>query len=146
MVSSDEINSFVKAAYDCNFHLMQQFIDVGIDIDAVGSFGTALYVAINNGDSADVVNYLLSQGANPNVPFNGIYPIHLSIDIERDIVNNTGRYPEPIAFITYVLLLAGADVNAVDDNGRTPLSWARMAGHKQAAALLEARGAVAENL
>lgn len=144
MVSSGDIDSFVKAAYDCNFHLMQQYIDAGVDINAVGSFGNALYVAINNGDSADVVNYLLSQGANPNVPFNGIYPIHLSIDIENDIVNNTGRYPEPIAFITYVLLLAGADVNVVDDNGMTPLAWARRCRHKQAISLLEARGAIAE--
>ena len=144
MLNSDDIDSFVKAAYDDNFHLMQQFIDVGIDIDAAGSFVNAL-VAINNGDSADVVNYFLCQGANPNIPFNGIYPIHLSIDIERGIVNNTGKYPEPIPFITYVLLLAGADINILDDKGRTPLLCARMAMHKQAAALLEARSSVTEN-
>lgn len=141
MLNPNDPSSLAKAAYDCDFHQIHQLIEAGADINAVGPTGTALYAAVLNGD-ADVVNYLLSLGANPNIPFNGVYPIHLAIDTELQIVKNTSSHPKPLAFITYVLLLAGADVNAVSPTGETPLKMARYRGHKQATVLLEARGAV----
>ncbi|MBD1843116.1 ankyrin repeat domain-containing protein [Cyanobacteria bacterium FACHB-63] len=143
MLNSETPSYFAKAAFNGDFHQMQQFIDAGVDIDAAGTNGNALFLAVENAN-AEVVNYLLSLGADPNIPFNGFYPIHLAIDIEVESFNNTGIYPEPLAFITYVLLMAGADINSVSHYGETPLKMARRRGHKQATSLLESKGALAE--
>jgi ankyrin repeat protein len=119
MLNSGNPSLLAQAAFDGNFHQIQQLIDIGTDINEAGSNGNALFLAIENAN-VDVVNYLLSLGANPNIPFNDFYPIHLAIDIEIQIFVNWGSHPKPLAFITYVLLLAGADMNAVSYSGDTP--------------------------
>jgi ankyrin repeat protein len=64
MLNSGNLSLLAQAAFDGNFHQMQHLIDIGTDINAAGSNGNALFLAIENAN-VDVVNYLLSLGANP---------------------------------------------------------------------------------
>jgi len=46
-----------------------------------------------------------------------------------------------IKFVARLLIASGADVNAIDNQGRTPLWWAKHKGHKEIVELLRKHGA-----
>jgi hypothetical protein len=110
----------------------------GISIDAPEGGGpdwTALHLAgfraqgLRPAGRADVVEYLLSQGANIEA---------------RDAV---GRTPLMCAAmqgndaVARVLIAHGANMNAVDNTGRTPLNWAIWGENPAIIAMLRDRGA-----
>lgn len=142
MLNPNDPELLIEAVHKYDFHKIHQLVRAGANIDAVGRNRNPLHQAIDD-EEANVLSYLLLLGADPSFEIDRYRPIHLAIDVEIDSCNNTGRYPEPIAFMTYILLLAGADINAVSRFGDTPLKMARQRGHKQAGSLLEARGALA---
>lgn len=78
--------------------------------------------------NADIVNYLLANGADPNIEDNGKTP--LIIASLKDNAN-----------IVKMLIDHGADVNARDNFGRTALSWAVVGNSREAARILINNGA-----
>ncbi|MFC1766841.1 ankyrin repeat domain-containing protein [Planctomycetota bacterium] len=101
---------------------LQKLLDSGVDIDAVGSFGTALCEAAYFGD-VNAVRLLLEYGANPNITDDyGRTPLHAAAGIEC-----IEHQEDDALKIVELLVSRGADVNAgittdVDGTrGRTPL-------------------------
>ena len=113
----------------------------GLKIDAVDNYGrTALHEAASNSDP-DAVRLLLENGAKVDArinkstatPVRGIMvqnytPLHLAVAWGR-------------AEVVTLLLDKGADVNAIDGKGKTPLKIAREIDRPDLVELLEKRGA-----
>jgi uncharacterized protein len=80
---------------------------------------------------------LLDDGADvEDANDQGMTLLHHAVDIEGDGALQTGG---PLHVdVTAFLLARGANHQATDDNGRTPLDYARSNQHWLAAALLEA--------
>jgi ankyrin repeat protein len=91
----------------------------------------------------DGVRYLLQAGADREFTCYGFRPIHHAIDIEIDTASQANSPEDPEPILTELLLSAGADMNAENDRGQTPLRMAMQRGHRRAAELLRSRGAVA---
>jgi hypothetical protein len=100
--------------------LLKWFVEKG------AKFEMALFNACSNGH-LDIVNYLLSKGANPN---------------ERDITQNNdtcliqacyGGYLQ----IVKILIKNGADINLEDDHGRNALSKAYWSDNQELISYLE---------
>jgi len=75
------------------------------------------------------VRRLLENGHNPNFRgYAGITPLHLAVDIEiQDAINRYDKYNDttrPNGNLVRLLLYYGADIEAKDDQGATPLDWA----------------------
>ena len=129
---------FVNAAFDGDLTAVRSFLDAGADINLAPRWWNALHAAIEN-MQVEVVQYLLEAGADPDMLCGGIRPLHHAIDVEADTAAQTG---EQLAFVlTPLLIEAGADVNGVDESGRTPLQWALDWGHQSGIELLRSRGA-----
>jgi uncharacterized protein len=92
---------------------------------------TALLRAAKAGDAA-AVRLLLDHGANPNLPnIQGITPLMAAAGLGSNEIDTRGRFktqPEQIASID-LLVKAGADVNAHDNNGQTALHGAALFGY-----------------
>lgn len=89
----------------------QQGTDVNVRVGEDGE--TPLMAAVACGQLG-VVNYLLQQGANPNVrDEDGKTPLHEACDI--------GSLPLVMALAEH-----GADINARDEDGETPLHEAKL--------------------
>jgi ankyrin repeat protein len=116
------------------------------DLDHRGR--TALHWAAREGE-ADVLGLLLDRGADPNAADpEGSTPLHSA-------VRGHGKYHWRVAFmddpradtrvdstgVVGLLLLRGADPNARDRNGWTPLHWAAEEGHHSLAMMLVQKGA-----
>lgn len=89
----------------------------GINVNVIFKHQTPLFLAVNK-KSLSIVNALLQA---PNIDVNGRTiswkPLSLAI-----IDNNIG--------VIKALLVAGADINNPDDDGVTPLDYAKMIGNK----------------
>ena len=94
--------------------------------------GNAYFVELETGaDHTGLIKLLLDAGADPNVKADGNTPLHAVAFIEREI---TAGFPEgslPPGYsskigpkIAEMLLDAGADKNAKNDEGKTPLQVA----------------------
>lgn len=85
----------------------------------------------------EVIRYLISLKVDLEEAMGGLPPLHHAIDIEIDSAaqQNASEFPEPT--LTRLLLEAGASIDSHDYKGRTPLEFARVAGHKKAEALLK---------
>ena len=129
---------FIQAAFEGDVATVRAYVEAGVDINLAPKWWNALHHAVEN-MQVEVVRYLLEAGADPNMPCGGCRPLHHSIDIEADSSAQTG---EPLqCVITPMLVEAGADVNGLDQDGRTPLDWALDHRHEPAIELLRSRGA-----
>lgn len=113
---------------------VELLINAGATVDTFDAEGfSPLMLAVGDG-RLGLVRLLIAHGANPNQKCkahkNGT-PLHLAcawnrLRVSRELVNS------------------GADVNAVDLAGRSPLFFAVMYGHKQIIKLLIDHGAVVD--
>jgi ankyrin repeat protein len=99
-------------------------------------FMSDLFDAVEQLDK-ERVRYLLEAGANPNIRgFAGITPLHLAVDIEvEDAIrryDKGGSETPPDGALIRLLVAHGADVQAKDDKGETPLDWAKQRKHQAA--------------
>ncbi len=90
------------------FKLIKSLINHGADINAQGFEGyTPLAYSVSN----EISEYLLSKGANPNIPMNkGAVPLHNAAHFKQ--------IPRIKMLLSY-----GADINFRDDEGRIPLHY-----------------------
>lgn len=117
MIFNNNLNDVKEAVetYDC---------DINKSYDKVG-YPLIYHCRAQN---ADIVNYLLTHGADPNIEDNGKTPLIIaSLKDRADIVT--------------MLIEHGADVNAIDGFGRTALSWAVVGNSREAARILISNGA-----
>jgi len=122
-----------RAAWTGGLQLVCELLAQGADPNTRDSDEcTALHIAAGTGH-ADVARALLEGGAKPDVKGldAGFTPLHFAVlKGHREVVE--------------VLLLMGADANAVDNKGVTPLWNAAQDGHKEIVELLLAHGAHAD--
>ncbi len=87
-----------------------------VDINSRGkNEWTALHYAIE-ASQPDTVRYLLKKGADPNAAYeNGATPLHLAAKED---------YRETTELIDIILETGKCNINAVDNDGRTPLHYA----------------------
>jgi hypothetical protein len=111
---------------DC-IHWMGDLLQHGADINARGDIGdTLLHREAFNGDAA-TIRFLIAHGANV---------------FARDSKGKTVLYGALLSHANLTVLLdAGADINAVSNDGVTPLIEAATEFHEEAVPLLLARGA-----
>jgi len=100
------------------------------DYSLVNHFGqTVLHLAAKE-DDLDLVEMLVREGANPNVHDElGMTALHIAVLNEKQDIN-----------ICRVLIENGADVGAVDKNGRKPVDLANEHKYEQKAHYLESQG------
>jgi len=154
------LSSIQMAAFQGDLAKVKRFLEQGISVDSRDSEGrAALHYAALHG-KRDVVEFLLSQGANVNLKDKsmGFVPLHMVCG-DKDIVemliakgadvNAKDKYGwTPLDTAVYgqkdivaLLIRAGANVNSRYDWGQTPLFWAAQAGQADVADLLIANGA-----
>jgi len=120
------------AAHFAHLSVAEVITSAGADIDAVSRNSlaqTPLHTAAAV-DAAEVVDLLLSLGANPNVKTaEGCTPMHIAAHVgSQDIVEQ--------------LMHHGADPNAARNDSATPLMVALLADHWQVIRLLRERRAI----
>lgn len=140
--------------YDSNFNVVELLVMNNADVNAANNYGwTPLFFAADNSNS-DVVAFLVDNGANINLVANeGITPILIANDIESvkilckttniNKANDSGITPL-IAFsmrdisteVINVLLENGANVNILDKDKETALSYAIENGNFEIALML----------
>jgi len=117
----------------------------GADVNAVSQNGTPLHFAANptrmsgeftrrwDRETAETVQKLLDHGADVGAkhPQHGGTPLY-------EVIRTQERYRHRTA---EVLIVAGADVNATDNDGRSLLSLAKEMGHAEVIELLLKHGA-----
>jgi hypothetical protein len=114
-----------------------ELVGKGVEIDFVHpKFGhTALYNACQC-DRPIAIEMLLQHGADPNRRFTYHSPVDGRVEADR-VALHYASSPEAVA----ALIGAGADVNATDAVGTTPLMCAAFHGHTGAVRALLAAGA-----
>ncbi|HUD01137.1 MAG TPA: ankyrin repeat domain-containing protein, partial [Rhabdochlamydiaceae bacterium] len=101
--------AFVVAARVCNLRVLELFLQHGANINTSDGEATALHHACNRGNNFEMVKFLLERGANITV--NGNPPLHYAVH---------GGCVQAAE----LLLNAGANKNAKDNRGATPLNYA----------------------
>jgi ankyrin repeat protein len=128
---------FEAMLWDCGAEAVPELIRKGADLSYCDPYmgRTALYAAtIANRPKA--VKALLQHGANPNQRFTYRSPVDGRIEAERVALH----YAHSLE-VAESLIEAGADVNAEDVAGTTPLMCAAFHGHTSVAKALLAAGA-----
>ncbi|MDR0648993.1 MAG: ankyrin repeat domain-containing protein [Synergistaceae bacterium] len=97
-------------------------------------------------DHTGLIKLMLDAGADPDVKADGNTPLHAVAFIEREITAGVPKTSLPPGYssrigpgIARMLLDAGADKNAINDEGKTPLEVALENRNFKIAALLAAR-------
>jgi hypothetical protein len=123
----------IRAAYRGDVGAVQRFLDNGFDPDAGNEVGYTALMGAARGASVDVLRILLSRGAHATTTDKrGCSALHWAVAQPDD----TGQ-----AACVRVLLDAGADINARDEGGTTPLMNAAWFGGMNAVRELLQRGA-----
>ena len=116
----------IAAAANSRIEAIHRLCDRGADVNLASASGsTPLSVAVSRSSSAELVEFLLKRGANPN-PRNG----------SRDPLSSA-VFADNLVFVA-LLLKYHADPNFIDAHGETPLTFARSA---KAVTLLVGAGA-----
>ncbi len=127
---NNEVTALVWAAESRNPDAVRLLLDQGAKLNAMqGRPGAPLPRAVRAGETA-IVDLLLTRGATMG-------PDILLMATRREGIRE--------AALVRLLLARGADVNATDEEGRTPLSEARRHGETVVATLLKDAGARASN-
>ena len=140
--------TLTAAAYGNDVETIRLILDAGVDVNVAGVTGvTPLLGASYNGNAA-AVRLLLSKGAKANAvaAMPTLFPLDQPksgpIALSEITPLLAAAATAPVELVT-ALLDAGADVNAKDGRGMTPLMMAVATNHQNAAVirLLLARGA-----
>ncbi len=124
------VSPLVAALRGEHFKIAQSLYERGADVDVQGAYSrTSLYGASLTGH-LEIVEWLLSRGANPNVREDGEGCISLHLAACYGHVE-----------VCRLLLQYKADNNPQGNNGGTPLHLASEAGHADVALLLLEHGA-----
>jgi ankyrin repeat protein len=109
---------------DVSTEVVRELVEHGADVSAENNLGVSvLWFAVGHmGHRPEVVEYLLSHGANPNA--HGVLVAAVDSDRQRAVVQ--------------ALLAKGADPNVKDEKGRTALSLAAWRAYDTAKMLLAA--------
>ena len=107
---------------------IQQYIDRGEDVNVQDNKGwTLLLFAVRNNNS-EAVGILLEAKADVKLPNeNGATPLHIAADCNKEHFANEEKfavYQKNIETIIDDLLKKGADANADDKSGKTPIDYA----------------------
>lgn len=140
--------------YDSNFNVVELLVMAKADVNAVNNYGwSPLFFAADNSNS-DVVAFLVDNGADINaVSSEGVTPLLIANDVDSvKILCKTTNINKPndsgitplIGFsmrdisveAINILLENGANVNIVDKDGETALSYAIENGNFEAALIL----------
>lgn len=123
----------IRAAYRGDIEAVQRFLDNGFDPDAGNEVGYTALMGAARGASVDVLRLLLSRGGRATITDkSGCSALHWAVAQPGDSSQAT---------CVRVLLDAGADINARDEGGVTPLMNAAWFGCMNAARELLQRGA-----
>jgi uncharacterized protein len=117
-------------------------LDRGDDM-MLGTGTTPMLRAAKAGD-AEAIQALLGKGADPKIPTKfGITPLMAAAGLGTKEEDTTGRKKTEAEAIASIKLCldAGADVNAVDNQGQTALHGAAQKGYDQVVQFLAGRGA-----
>lgn len=128
--------------YDSNFNVVELLVNAEADVNVANNYGwSPLFFAADNSNS-DIVIFLVDNGADINlVSSEGITPLLIANDVEsvKVLAKTTNINKVNLAGITplisfsgreisteaiNILLENGADVNIVDKDGETALSYA----------------------
>jgi ankyrin repeat protein len=128
---------FEAMLWDCGAEAIPHLVHEGADLSYCdpNTGRTALYAATMS-NRTKAVEALLQQGANPNQRFTYRSPVSGTVEADR-VALHYASSPE----IALALIRAGAEVNAVDPTGLTPLMRAAFNGHTLVVKVLLAAGA-----
>ncbi|MEO0793958.1 MAG: sigma-70 family RNA polymerase sigma factor [Verrucomicrobiota bacterium] len=108
-------NSFIEAARVADFYQLDELLADGADIDGRDESGTTALLRAIRALQPEVVSYLLFMGADPNIGYlNGSPPL-------SNCMGWHGKNPD---WMRAMLLLAGADVDHIRNDGHTALTRA----------------------
>jgi ankyrin repeat protein len=136
------VDALCAASDSGSARVVEALLDLGASVNQPSAAQTdwnALMWAVAAA-RADVVRVLLARGADPNsrdaADFTALFT---AIDVEVDAAQHEMR--EATTDMSGVLVEYGADVNAPNDRGETPLDLAIVRGHRAAETLLRERSA-----
>ena len=123
--------------WDCGAEAIHELVRKGADLSYQDPYTgkTALYAA-TIANRVKTVQALLQHGANPNQKFTYRSPVDGRVETDRVALHYASS-----SEATEALIKAGADVNAVDAAGTTPLMCAAFRGPPEVVRLLLAAGA-----
>jgi ankyrin repeat protein len=138
------------AAYDGRLEVAKALLAHGADANGTNSWGARpLHEAARSEEpSAAMTELLISKGANVNgLDANRGTPLHMAVMGFTGCMDGMippwtkSRIRKDRLKVAEVLLAHGADLNATNAQGQTPLAWALAEQNSAATAFLKARGA-----
>lgn len=127
---------------------IQTFIDAGMDVNVQGQDGTTALILAICENYGEVVNQLLTAGADPNLK-GKLWAMLRQQSDDQEVARQYGYITTPLnlaaafgyADIVRSLLANGADLSLADEKGALPVNIAIKEGHQSIIELLKAAGA-----